>query len=836
MVVAIGATAGAQAHAAGRHRVRQRRLDPEIEGRRGDDLDDLDDDAVVLLAPGDRAGGGLHDLQMPARPELVALLLMVIDQRRPEADLGRPGQDAAPSAHPQAQGTGDGVEAHLLVIARDHELVAVDARAAGATRFRRARPHPGGRIRAGPIGDEELVDAQLVALGRPGGRRRRANADGQVGRALRRRLDGAGQGRLLLRGERAGRQRPDRFGHAVDDALQIEDDIRGVGEEAAVAHMQHSVRPGDGDRAQDLFVLGQPGTRLLPGEDQSIDAEVRVVRVVAVVAAVGVVLAAVLGGGGQAVVAPLPDELPLDGLPAVDDPLILGQAAGAIAHRMAVLAQNARLGVRVLAEVVHLGHARVHRRDHVHALGVTILLVVHGPRVELLAACVHGPDVAAESRFVAQRPQDDAGVVALLGDQALDAVDEGGLPVRVVGDAGDIADVLEAVGLQIRLGDHHEADLVAHLVEARVVGVVGGPHRVDVVELHELQVAAHPLHVDGAAPAVVVVVAVDAAHLDVGAVEQEATVLDGRLGQPEAVGHRLGHGAVVVAHLHQQVVERGRLRVPCDRVGDVHGGGRIVGGDALRVRAVRAGEGPPDVAGSARGHLQGDVGAAVGGQASAGAELLQAHRRPGDEVDVAEDPGGPPHVLVLDIGAVAVLQDLDGQEVRLPVQVLGDIELGAETRALRHADEAAVDVDLGVGVHAVQAEDGLLAGAECGPGQFPLVDARRVRGGDQGLSDREGEALVGVLQPAVAIDLPQVRDPDLVPVGVGRGEVVLADSAGGVEEAEGPRAAEVGEARGQPPVAGGRGFGRGVAEEVGPGRQSVPVGQAGILPVVRVRH
>ena len=40
VVVAIGATAGAQAHAAGRHRVRQRRLDPEIEGRRGDDLDD----------------------------------------------------------------------------------------------------------------------------------------------------------------------------------------------------------------------------------------------------------------------------------------------------------------------------------------------------------------------------------------------------------------------------------------------------------------------------------------------------------------------------------------------------------------------------------------------------------------------------------------------------------------------------------------------------------------------------------------------------------------------------------------------------------------------------
>ena len=354
--------------------------------------------------------------------------------------------------------------------------------------------------------------------------------------------------------------------------------------------------------------------------------------------------------------------------------------------------------------------------------------------------------------------------------------------------------------------------------------------------LHEFQIAAHPVHADGPAPVVVVVVAVDAAHLDVRAVEQEAAVPNGHLGQAEAVRHRLGDGAVVVPHLHEQVVERGRLRVPRDRVGDVHGGGGRVGGDAPGARAVRAGEGPPHVVGAVRAHRQGDVGAAVGGQAGPDVEVLQARRRPGDEVDVAEDPRGPPHVLVLDVGAVAVLQHLDGQEVRLPGQVLGEVELGAQPGALRHAREAAIDVDLGVGVHAVHPQDRPLAGCEGGAGQFPLVDAGGVGGGDERRSDREGVALIRVLRPPVAVHLPQVGDPDPVPLGVGRGEVVGVDPPRRVEEAEGPRAGEIGESRGLRPVAGGRRRNGRVSEEVGPCRQSVAVGQPGILPVVRVRH
>ena len=157
----------------------------------------------------------------------------------------------------------------------------------------------------------------------------------------------------------------------------------------------------------------------------------------------------------------------------------------------------------------------------------------HGGR-----SCPRGAGYATGARRdgrAAEHSADDAGG----GRHARHlAVDVGGLPGRVVRDAREVADILEAVGLEVRLGHHHETDLVAHLVEARVVGVVGGPHRVDVVPLHELQIAAHPVHADGPAPVVVVVVAVDAAHLDVRAVEQEAAIPNGHLCQAEAVRHR----------------------------------------------------------------------------------------------------------------------------------------------------------------------------------------------------------------------------------------------------------------------------------------------------------
>ena len=372
-----------------------------------------------------------------------------------------------------------------------------------------------------------------------------------------RQLDG------LAGGNRTGHERLAAHNVAVHQGLGRQADILeggkptlvGDGQLACLGVISHA------NRADDLAILSEARTRLLPGEHHAIDAEVAVVGVIAVVATIHIVGNAVLGHSSQTVVAPFPDKLALDAIPAIEDLLILGQASGAVAHGVTVLAVDARLGEWMLTKVVHLRHAGVHGGDNVDGIGVAILLVVDRTTVELVSLGVHRADVAAIAALVAHRPHNDAGVVALLHHQALDAVDVGRLPCRVVGDQGDIADILEAMALHIGLGDQHDAILVAQLVKARVVGVMGRAHRVDVVLLHELQVAAHAIEAHGAALVIVVIVAVDAMHLKVSAVEVDMIALDRHLGKTLAMRNVLAD-LVTVVDLKRKVIEEGGLGVP----------------------------------------------------------------------------------------------------------------------------------------------------------------------------------------------------------------------------------------------------------------------------------
>ena len=220
----------------------------------------------------------------------------------------------------------------------------------------------------------------------------------------------------------------------------------------------------------------------------------------------------------------------------------------------------------------------------------------------------------------------------------------------------------------------------------------------------------------------------------------------------------------------------------------------------------------------------------------ADAEVVQAGGRALHEVHVAEDAGGPPHVLVLDVGAVAVLQHLDHEQVVALVHGLGDVELRGEARALGHADEGAVHVELGVALHAVEADD--LAGArgERGQRHDALVHARGVVGGHERLLDREREALIGVGELAVAVDLPQVRDLHLVPIGLVGRHQLRRHRLGRTEQTEAPRAAQLHEAARQLPAVRGGQLGRLVAHEVGAGGEPVAVGERGVLPIVDGIH
>jgi hypothetical protein len=82
------------------------------------------------------------------------------------------------------------------------------------------------------------------------------------------------------------------------------------------------------------------------------------------------------------------------------------------------------------------------------------------------------------------------------------------------------------VGLHVGLRHHEQTVLVAQLVEARVIRVVGGAHRVEVVLLHQHDVAFNAVHTDHAALEVVVVVTVHPVQLEVVAVDVEEAIFD----------------------------------------------------------------------------------------------------------------------------------------------------------------------------------------------------------------------------------------------------------------------------------------------------------------------
>ena len=532
-------------------------------------------------------------------------------------------------------------------------------------------------------------------------------------------------------------------------------------------------------------------------------------------------------------VAPLPDKLALDAIPAIEDLLVLGQASRAIAHGVAVLAVDARLGERVLAKVVHLRHARVHGGDDVDGIGVAVLLVVDRTAVELVGLGVHRADVAAVAALVAHRPHNDARVVALLHHQTLDAVDISRLPRRIVGDQGDVADILEAVALHIGLGHQHDAVLVAQLVEARVVGIVRSAHRVDVVLLHELKVAAHTIETHGTALVIVVIVAVDAVHLKVGTVEVNMVALDGDLGEALTMRHVFAD-LVAVVDLKRQVVEEGVLGVPEVSVGN---GALGVAVDALArgdyVLAVA--ERKHDAACALGDRIERDQsGIALAVRAEPKVDQVRGGAL--HKVDIAEDARGPPHVLVLDIAAVAVLQDLNGKQVIALDERVGHVELGGQARALGHADKLAVDVQLTIALDAVEANDLASAGGNGGKVDDALVNARGVIGGNERLVYRDREALVGIGELTVAVYLPQVRNLDVIPLGLVGRKCLVGDGGRTLKEAELPRAGQLDKSARKFAAVRSSEIGGLVTHKVRMGCQAVPVGERLVFPIVNGVH
>ena len=212
---------------------------------------------------------------------------------------------------------------------------------------------------------------------------------------------------------------------------------------------------------------------------------------------------------------------------------------------------------------MNLRHAGIHGAEDVDHRRVLGGMVVEGPRRVVGAdPGRHGVVVRAVARLVAERPVDDAGVVAVARHQATTAIHERVPPEGIRGQPAP-----HAVSLDVGLVAQQDAVFVAQLVPARHVRVVAGAHGVDVELLHEDDVAHHVLFGDDVAALRVLLVAVDALDQQRHAVEAELAVADLHLAEAHAhallfqdltAGARQGRRSACTGSGTRRTIWRGR--------------------------------------------------------------------------------------------------------------------------------------------------------------------------------------------------------------------------------------------------------------------------------------
>ena len=518
-------------------------------------------------------------------------------------------------------------------------------------------------------GDDGLAECQLIAGYRPIGRlgETLGYLQHQFGRAVAVQIQRPVDIELL---RRTGRHVETAFGlpyrFAIRKDTQHERVFASGGEQIIVLD-GHGIL-GDIDMHVGIQLLDLLGLRrgLTVRKHQAVAGELVVARPVAEVAAIAKARGSIGLGGVDRLVDEVPDEAALV-LRIAFERGVFVHVAARIAHGVHVLAGDVRL-LRIILQVFLDGvGVRIHAGlDVGHVVVVAVVghaLIVHGTvRVDVVHALVHGAEHVARVGFVAERPDQDARMVVVAAHHAVDTVDARALPMRLASRDGGLLgeDVTgqapAAMGFEVGLVDQVDAVLVAQLVPALLVRIVGGPDGVEVVPLAEDHIVDHVLLGDRAAALGIELVAVGALEYDALAINRHDAVLDAEAAESDLLDGDLGDVAGMVDDRDLELVEDRILRAP--RADAVQRSG---GDGGIGVSAVR---GLPDdvtIGILQRRRDRGRVGCVAHGErrvqrGAAGLRIpigfdlhvLDMHMRLRGQLDRAEQSVQTPEVLVLE--------------------------------------------------------------------------------------------------------------------------------------------------------------------------------------------
>ena len=364
--------------------------------------------------------------------------------------------------------------------------------------------------------------------------------------------------------------------------------------------------------------------------------------------------------------------------------------------------------------------------------------------------------------------------------------------------------------------------------------------------LHQHDIAFNTVHADRTALEVVVVVAVHPVQLEVVAVDVEEAILDLDFTHPDPLRDHFQQLALTVVEGELQLIEVRIFGAPQMGVGQIQREAAVelaVDGEMVERAAgdlaalIQQGPDQAVITGRRPQILQLDIaaqGGAVVGQCCADEEVLHMGGRFAHQIDVAEDPRHPPHVLIFDIGGVGPLHHPHRQQVLTGVGMGADIELGGEAAPLAEAHIVAIHIDLEVGLHTIELDDHLLAIPGRAQHEAALIGAGGVVARHEGHVYGEGEALVCVLQVAMPFHLPHVRHGDLAPLVHGAVIEVFRHQQRMLVVVELPLTAKAQKTAAQLALHGGCQPVIGIREEVGARSQPVFTNELDVFPVIHM--
>ena len=138
----------------------------------------------------------------------------------------------------------------------------------------------------------------------------------------------------------------------------------------------------------------------------------------------------------------------------------------------------------------------------------------------------------------------------------------------------------------------------------------------------------------------------------------------------------------------------------------------------------------------------------------------------GGQVYVAEDAGHAPHVLILQIGAVGILEHLHGEHVVAAAYEVSDVKLRRHVRHLGEACDVAVNPHIKGRVHPLKSDVYAVIDPVFRQAEVFAVAAYGVFVRHKGRVIGDGVVHIGIDRDVIAFHLPTGRNGQIVPIGV----------------------------------------------------------------------